>query len=335
MTLRDPKGYVTSPPSVVVRVIKTSRADINSLLGVVISYNVERERYLVHMAGSQSTMAIQKENLTKAGTFDTYRCQWQQTRNDPRVREKVAYYLSTARRFVSPFQLSRVISAISISWFYLFAHFGLAKTMMLTSLAIILFILMAPDIMSKSPPSVICKNFPQRARGMFERQIPFLKGRITGLSAVLIIFTLSIVCIHNLATRKPANLIPVSSSCQVDYDILKKYYDLGFKDGSNGHNRGASMITQISSCSNQGVSALDSELVDSGLLGQFMRISWFASIVYVYQSVVELGIDQTTDLFSFGQLAANLQHHTKLWEKIIILLCLYNILCLFLVPKLS
>lgn len=170
MTLRDPKGYVSSPPSVVVRVTKTSRADINSLLGVVISYNVERERYLVYMAASQSTMALKQENLTKANRIETYRCQWQQMRNDPRVQEKVAYYISIVRQFVSPFELSRVISVISISWFYLLFHFGLAKTMVVTSLTIMVLVVSAPDIMSKSPPRVVRENFPRRAKEMVGKQ---------------------------------------------------------------------------------------------------------------------------------------------------------------------
>lgn len=171
MTSRDPKGYVTSPPSVVVRVINTSRADFNSMLGIVTDYNTERERYLVYMPRSQSTMAIQQENLTKAGTIDTYRCHWQQMRNDPRVREKVGYYISLARKFVSPFELSKVLLALSIAWFYTLLHFGLAKTIMVTSVPIMLFIIVAPDIMSKSTPSILCKNFPRRARGMIGKHM--------------------------------------------------------------------------------------------------------------------------------------------------------------------
>lgn len=53
LTMRDPRGYITSPPSAVVKVIGTARDDINGLLGIAISYNIERERYLVHMTDSQ------------------------------------------------------------------------------------------------------------------------------------------------------------------------------------------------------------------------------------------------------------------------------------------
>jgi hypothetical protein len=91
---RDPSGYVTSPPSVVVKVLETGRDDINGLLGIVVSYNMERERYLVHMADSQSTMALRKENLGKANMLESYLCQWQRLKNDPRVREKLTYYIS-------------------------------------------------------------------------------------------------------------------------------------------------------------------------------------------------------------------------------------------------
>lgn len=38
--LRDPRGYVTVPPSVVVKVTGTGRSDINGLLGLVTSYNI-------------------------------------------------------------------------------------------------------------------------------------------------------------------------------------------------------------------------------------------------------------------------------------------------------
>jgi hypothetical protein len=70
---RDPSGYVTNPPSVVVKVTETTRDDINGLLGIAISYNVERERYLVHMTLTQSTMALKKENMVKANMMESYR----------------------------------------------------------------------------------------------------------------------------------------------------------------------------------------------------------------------------------------------------------------------
>jgi len=64
-TDRDPSKLVTSPPSVFVTVVNTGRHDINGLLGIVVSYNMEHERYLVHMTRSQSTMALKEHNLKR------------------------------------------------------------------------------------------------------------------------------------------------------------------------------------------------------------------------------------------------------------------------------
>ncbi|CAJ1946532.1 unnamed protein product [Cylindrotheca closterium] len=198
---------------------------------------------------------------------------------------------------------------------------------MVTSLTIIFLIVTSPDILSESPSSAIWRNFPRRVKGMLEQQIPLLKGRMTERSAAAFVLILSIVCVRSLNTQKHStDSIQTLSSCRIEYEILKKYYELGFEDGSGGNSRGASMILQNDSNAKEIVSSFDSEIVDSSLLEKFASISRFASIVYLYQSIAELGIDQTTDLFSFGQLAANLQHHTKLWKKCVLSLCLYNIL---------
>ena len=151
---------------------------------------------------------------------------------------------------------------------------------------------------------------------IIEQQVPLLKGKLTDKSAVVALMS-CIVCILTIPTRKTSDSTPVSSPCQIDYDTLRAYYELGFDDGSNGSSRGASMISRA---------AFNPEVFDSGFWGKLDRVSRFASTVYIYQSVVELGIDRITNLFSFGQLAANLQHHTKLWKKLVMLLCFYNII---------
>jgi hypothetical protein len=80
---RDPSGYVESPPACVVKVQGTARDDINGLMGIVISYNLDRERYLVHMTKSQSTMAFKAENLIRGTWTENYSANYQQLRNDP------------------------------------------------------------------------------------------------------------------------------------------------------------------------------------------------------------------------------------------------------------
>lgn len=150
---------------------------------------------------------------------------------------------------------------------------------------------------------------------------------MTERSAVLVFLFLSVLCVRSLnAPKYSKGSLQISSSCLIEDDILKKYYELGFDDGSNGQSRGASMIPQSDAHGNEGSASFDSEIVDSSLLEKIASMSRFASIIYIYQSVVELGTDQTTDLFSFGQFAANLQHHTTPWKKFMLFLCMYNIL---------
>jgi hypothetical protein len=157
---RDPSGYVTSPPSVIVKVVGTARDDINGLLGLVGSFNMDREQYLVHMTESQSTMALKKENLTRANMIEFCQCQFQQLRNDPRVREKFAYYVSVCRQYVAPMDLSKVIGGIACGWLYLLFRAGIAKTIMFTLLTILLLVMIAPDVFSKaSPVSPVCPLF--------------------------------------------------------------------------------------------------------------------------------------------------------------------------------
>lgn len=97
--------------------------------------------------------------------------------------------------------------------------------------------------------------------------MPLLKGRITERSAILLFLILCIVCVRLLkAPKYSTDSIQLSSSCRNEYDVLKKYYELGFEDGSNGLGRGASMIPETDTCANERGSSFDSETVESSPL---------------------------------------------------------------------
>ena len=164
MAEADPCGYLTSPPSIVVKITNTSRDDINGLLGIATSFNQERNRYLVFMTDSQSTMALRRENLVKANMFESYRCQWHQLKNDPRVRQKMDYYVSICRQYVYPLDLFSVVSGIGVLWFLLFVRVGILKTIMTMTMTIILMGIVTPDIIAKAPLKTIIQNFPRRSK---------------------------------------------------------------------------------------------------------------------------------------------------------------------------
>jgi hypothetical protein len=72
--------------------------------------------------------------------------------------------ISICRQYVAPFDLSKVIVVVCLIWLYMFFRVGIAKTIMVNSLVILILVITAPDIFSKSAPSAILKNFPNRAR---------------------------------------------------------------------------------------------------------------------------------------------------------------------------
>jgi hypothetical protein len=72
--------------------------------------------------------------------------------------------ISICRQYVAPFELNKVIVVVCLIWLYMFFRVGIAKTIMVHSLVILILVITAPDIFSKSSSSAILKNFPNRAR---------------------------------------------------------------------------------------------------------------------------------------------------------------------------
>lgn len=394
---RDPSGYLTSStnPSTVVKVVGTGRDDINGLLGIVVSYNVERERYLVHVPVSQSTMALKKENLQKATFIESYRAQWQQLRNDPRVKEKMNHYKTWCEQQVQPFKLTHVVGAVLTMWVGLWFLFGFTKTVMVTSILLLLLVIVAPDlIVQRCPPKVVLQRFPMRAREILEQQMPFLRGRLTDKMATITILFLVLFCVQSLfftgggksssTTQTTATGAGGSTggSSILDYfgattkstsggglpnrDLLQAVYNSGFQDATMQRVHGFSFQTEIDTWltqqrgdkmepkkypsrvndgddNNDGsvdpYSDLDDPLFRQhhnhpppsspppppSFLSKLMRFSTLGSVFFVYRLVKDKGTDQTTGLFSVGQLAANLQHNTEVWQQGMLLYSLYNI----------
>ncbi len=336
---RDPCGYVTVPPSVVVKVAGTGRSDINGLLGIVISFNVERERYLVHMTRSQSTMVLKKEHLTKANILESYRAQMEQLRNDARVREKMSKYLNLCRLFVAPLQLSHVVGGALALIFGLIYMVGFIKTIMTTSLIALISTIAGPDV--TSGPQAIIKNFPERARTVMEKQIPILRGKLTNRVAVGVILLLVAFCLQSLTlsyskadfqshgsiARKPA----------FDKTMLEKYYSMGYEDAAKGRQHGSSLLGNLQSVKveevlwqrNNNDDREGNRKKGESVLSKLTNLTNIASMIYLYRSIIELGTDHSTNLFSVGQLAANVQHHTEWWRKALLVLSIYNVLRIF------
>lgn len=370
---RDPSGYIKNPPSTVVKVVGTARDDINGLLGIVISYNVERERYLVHMPSSQSTMALKVQNLQLASTIEKYRAQFEQLRNDPRVREKVAHYIKMAQKYVKPLKLSHAIGGGVVLLTLLVYLFGFTQMVMVVSLTTLLGVISGPDILAKRPIKEILQNFPNRARETLCKQLPFLKNTLTNKMAVGIVLVLIAFTFQSLfltgsggggggTTTKPPPVSPSTmalSQSRLDREMIQRFYNMGFDDATNVMEHGHSLKPELQRLLEEeasttatgvgGVGSVDGLEPNSmgdgddlylttsplpppqkkSIMSKLANFSTLGSLIYVYRILKEKGTEASTGLFSVGQLFANLQHHTEIWQQGILLFSLYNLFRIF------
>ena len=65
------------------------------------------------------------------------------------------------------------------------------------------------------------------------------------------------------------------------------------------------------------------------LFSKITNLTNVASIFYLYRTILDLGTCNATQLFSIGQLAANMQHSTEWWRKVLLVLSLYNVIRIF------
>ena len=408
---RDPAGYLSTSsssstsPSTVVKVVGTARDDINGLLGIAVSYNVERERYLVFMPASQSTMALKVQNLQLASTVEKYYCQFQQLQNDPRVKEKVAHYIKMAEKYVRPFKLKQALGGGFVILALLVYLFGFTRTVMLLSLLMLLGIISGRDMLQRKSVREVIQNFPNRANETLSKQLPFLKGKLTnnmalGIVLVLIAFTFQSLFFPNgvssvLPTSKsnwssssrpgdvnsagmtgpaPYNNKDFVNQQRLDRETMEKFYNLGFEDATNDNDRGLSLEPEVqkyfsmleqqrrqdagvTTTPNTVPSSSDDHLLDGGntrdsddldyddelfltrtppsppqqrsIMSKLANFSTLGSLFFVYRIIKEKGMEQSTGLFSLGQLAANLQHHTDIRQQAILLFSLYNLFRIF------
>lgn len=106
---------------------------------------------------------------------------------------------------------------------------------------------------------------------------------------------------------------------QLDQESIDIIYDLGYQDGTKGNTHGTSLEEVITALKNRKGNTRN-------ILGDLFSVKNFASVFYLFKSLAELGIDQSTGLFSMGQLAENFQYHTDWWTKVLLLLNLFNVL---------
>jgi hypothetical protein len=336
--MSDPSGFITNPPSTVVKVQNTARDDMNGSLGIAITFQQDRGRYLIHNVVTQQTVALKPENLIKASTLETAKAQYLHLRNDPGVQRKIRDVYDKAKQTLHPIKPEYAVVGVLMLWCSLLYFIGFTKTLMMTSVLMLLGIIVAPDVMAGANISTILTNIPRRSRESMEETVPALRGRLSNrMAGVLVVFMIYIAGRSIIApkpTRANRNNVPSTPSHHASLEALKQeHYKLGFDDAKNGLDFGTSLKTaaESSTTTPRGLSQEDDEFPEFDNLDypppQPKRGFGFSSAMsafFLARTAYELGNDPVAGSFSVPRMVANAKT-LEPWKMGMVAFSLYNL----------
>jgi len=362
--LTDPSGFLpqqqqnaggANQQPTIVKVQNTSRDELNGQLGIVLQYSADRGRYTIHMVNSQTSCALKPDNLTKAGMIDTYKAQFQQLRNDPRIRQQLTHVYRRAQSMLpAPLKPEYVLGGMALLLVLCLYFIGFSKTLMIVSIIMLVGVLIAPDIIEPSNVNwrTVAMNFPRRCRETMEQTVPFLKGKVTNkiaagivvmmlLLSTKVIFTSTPTKMNRTAPPPSSSSSRSSSSSSIDNRAnIEAAYKWGFDDAKNDNEFGASLppYDYASKVNENGDNDFEDDEINydyissssppssngvGGIMSKF-GIGQGMSIFYMYRTAMSLGSNGAGG-FSPEVLMANAKK-LPVWQLGIFGFSLFNLL---------
>jgi hypothetical protein len=334
----DPSSFLSNPPSTIVKVVNTSRDEINGQLGVALGF--QGGRYMVHSAQTQQILSLKPENLVKASTVESFRAHYLMLTNDPRLKQKIKEYYEKAKRALHPVKPEYALLGLAVAWFGLAYFVGFTKTIMLTSVVFLLGFLVAPDVLQGASLRTTLSNVPGRTRQAMEETMPFLKGRLSNRVAMGVLMLMVAMSMQSLfvsgkrkppvATTRPM-VPPVGSNSKA---LQEEYYKLGFDDAKGGLEFGTSLqnmettATATAARSLQEDDYLNMEFDDADMAPPPAKKRSFGigsamSAFYLFRLASDLGTDAGNG-FSFERMVANART-LETWKLGMAAFSLYNL----------
>lgn len=252
--MSDPNGWVSQPPSTIVKVVNTSRENLNGQLGIVLAYQNDRGRYVVLVTGvSQEQVSLKPENLVKASWLEQFKAQYQLMQNNPQVQQQLAAIYSkiqgltgTKPEYVGVAALVLLLASV----YFL----GFNRTLLLLSSLMLVVITILPDLQVGATPQQVLRNAPMRFRAVIRQNVPMVGDRIadssilSGLVAAVLVFFFVNALVgggsRGSASSAPPPMSTTGSSSptpRMDRALLEDYYQKGFEDGKAGLKFGTSL----------------------------------------------------------------------------------------------
>ena len=261
----DPSGFITNPPSTIVKIQNTSQDTMNGLLGVVVQYNPDRQRYLVHLTKSQQTVALKSDNLTKASMMENMTGQYEALRNNPQIQREISKYYEIVNAKLQPYGVKPEQAAIGVGVTLLVVMYfvGFTKVLMTLSLIMLLGIIMAPDIQTMVSAGnfnwkLLVSNFPSRCKYQIEEMIPMARGKVSNRMAAGLVLGIVAISLRMIVmpsstggganpppTIPPRPLVPSATTAggaTIGGGLtIDQAYKLGFDDSTEGNEFGTSL----------------------------------------------------------------------------------------------
>lgn len=311
----DPSGFITNPPSTIVKIQGTARDDINGKLGIVVQYNEDRGRYLVHLTSTQNVVAMKPDNLQKAGYLEQAQAQYEQLTKDPNVRRKLTNVTSNLPAGVTVKHVGIGAAVLLVALVYLL---GFSRTLMLFSFGLLILIVVGQDVAAGADRATVMRNAPMRFQTMVREQVPggtYIADKpyaVAGLAAIMVVFFVKSMMPPAASAATSGSAMPFTSSSGGGGSVphrtlltsktMEEYYKLGFDDATAQKEFGTSLPAELPPTAGMGDHNNHMDMDDlpdypmppppsGGMLSKFLSITNAMSIMYLGRTAMELGRD--------------------------------------------
>lgn len=349
MSATDPSGFITNPPSTYVKIVNTSREEMNGRFGLIISYSSDRNRYLLFFCDNGSQGMLKPENLVKTSTIETYQAQFQQLRNDPRVKQEIARFYNLAQEKLGGMKPEYAAAGIGVLLLLLTMMIGFTKMVLLTSLLMLVGVIIAPDVLANVMNTnnrnwkIVATNFPRRCRETLERNLPAARGKVTDKMAAGIVVFVVFMSLRVLLTSSASSpslpsptkttASPPRSTVSSSASALEQAYKLGYDDATANEPYGTSSLASLQTPS-RSFDEIDYDYIPPAAQQRKAKGSGFGigtifSMVMVGRTLMQLGTNPVNGGFDIQLAIANFQT-LPVWQQGMMGLSLYKIINAFL-----
>lgn len=242
----DPNNWVKNPPSTFVKIVETSKEDLNNTYGLVVQYSSDRGRYVV-IRSNEEQVSLKPANLLQCGMLEQYKAQYDFLTKSPTFkRELGTQYSKWQARFggYKPEYVLLVLVVIIVLSSY---FFGFRRVSLLVSLLVMLYTVCSVDIDNGSSLALIVRNFPMRLRTLIRTQVPY--GEKFADNPMVVPAFCLLVVYFTYVGFKPTKVAPPVSvhqpSMPVESHLREEFYKLGFNDAAEGNPFGTSLKQPI------------------------------------------------------------------------------------------